>query len=414
MKKILGFLIFLNIVIILIALFIPDNVIKEDNSDLSISLIGDNEETLELNHVYNDKGATAIYGGMIVNKNISTENNIDITKLGSYEVKYNVKYKNKEESITRKINVVDTTAPSIVLNKGDLTFYLDQQYEEHGAIAYDNYDGNLTSKIEIKDNIDSTKAGKYQVTYSVTDSNGNIATETRNVTFKKRPTPPEQSIAVLNYHFFCDSRKGDKCNGSNYMDLKDFEAQLQYLNDNGFKTLTMEEFRAWMYREIQLPQKSVLITIDDGAAGTGKHNGNLLIPTLEKYKVHATLFLITGWWNINNYQSEYLDIASHTHDMHKEGKCSNAPRGAQMLCSSYDEVLSDLRKSIDVTGKNTAFCFPFYTYNDSTINAVKEAGFKLAFIGGGEKARRSDDKYKIPRYHMYKTTSLNTFINYVN
>ena len=40
-------------------------------------------------------------------------------------------------------------------------------------------------------------------------------------------------------------------------------------------------------------KKSVLITIDDGALGTGIQNGNKLIPILEEYKMHATLFLIT-------------------------------------------------------------------------------------------------------------------------
>ena len=55
----------------------------------------------------------------------------------------------------------------------------------------------------------------------------------------------------------------------------------------------MEEFRKWMYGEIEIPSKSILITVDDGAMGTGKHNGNKLNPLLEEYHMNATLFLIT-------------------------------------------------------------------------------------------------------------------------
>ncbi len=53
----------------------------------------------------------------------------------------------------------------------------------------------------------------------------------------------------------------------------------------------MQEFRDWMYGKKSIFQKrSVLITIDDGAMGTGAHNGNKLIQFLEEYEMHATLF----------------------------------------------------------------------------------------------------------------------------
>ena len=84
-----------------------------------------------------------------------------------------------------------------------------------------------------------------------------------------------------------------------------------------------------------------------------------------------------------------------------------------MLCSSYEEVLNDLKKSIEVTGSTNAFCFPFYVYNESTINAVKEAGFKLAFVGGNYKATRSSNKYLIPRFHVYGDITMDEFISYI-
>jgi len=218
-------------------------------------------------------------------------------------------------------------------------------------------------------------------------------------------------IPVLNYHFFYDPSIGENCNESLCLDVKKFREQLDFLKNNGYKTLKMEEFRAWMYGEIDLPARSVLITIDDGAMGTGFHNGNKLIPILEEYDMYATLFLITGWWDSRNYISDHLDVESHTYNMHTGNMCSNQTRGAQLLCSTRAEVLADLKKSVEILNSNIAFCFPFYAYNDSAIQSVKEVGFKLAFIGGNRKATRSNDKYKIPRYPIYGSTSMSQFIN---
>ena len=219
-----------------------------------------------------------------------------------------------------------------------------------------------------------------------------------------------QSIAVINYHFFYDPTLGEGCTESICLDVKDFREELDYLKENNYKTLTMDEFRAWMYGEIELPEKSVLLTIDDGAFGTGTHNGNKLIPLLEEYNMHATLFLIAGWWDVENYRSPNLDVQSHTFDMHNTGSCGDA----QVLCANHDQLLDDLQKSLEIVDNNDSFCFPFYKYDAASIKVVKEAGFKLAFIGGFRKAKRSDDKFMVPRYPIYKTTSLQQFIDMID
>ena len=76
---------------------------------------------------------------------------------------------------------------------------------------------------------------------------------------------------------------------------------------------------------------------------------------------------------------------------------------------SYDDLLNDLHKSAVVLGSHQAFCFPFYDYTEQSIKAVKEEGFKVAFIGESRKASRNDDKYKIPRYPIYDSTSMDSF-----
>ena len=399
------------LLIILIIGFIVYANIHGMYTNLKIKINGDSNVKLEVGSEYKDKGIKATYNKKSI-KDITTKGKVDNKKIGVYKIKYIVKYKKVEKTATRTVKVVDTTSPEINIGAETVNLLVGNDYTEFGFSASDNYDGDITSKVTSTNNIDKNTVGTYEVNYEVSDSSGNKSSA-RRVVNVINALPSNGKVAVLNYHFFFDPNE-EYCGDGNCEDVNEFRRQLDYLRDNNFKTLTMKEFRDWMYGVIEIPEKSVLITVDDGAKGTGLHNGNKLIPILEEYKMHATLFLITGWWDISNYQSSYLDIESHTNDMHTERYCEGVTRGAKMLCLNRDEVLNDLKQSIAITGSKTAFCFPFYAYDDNSISLVKEAGFELAFIGGGRKANRSDDKYHIPRYQIRQTTDINTFINYVS
>lgn len=230
-----------------------------------------------------------------------------------------------------------------------------------------------------------------------------------------KETSDNQAIAVLNYHFFFDQTipgESAVCNESICLEREKLKSHLQWLQDNGYKTLTIQEYADWMDGIIEIPDKSVLLTIDDGAHGTGKHNGNVLIPLLEEYKMHATLFLIAGWWDIENYQSPYLDIQSHSYNLHYEATCPDG-RG-KVACSDYATVKSDLQQSLDVIKDNTSFCFPFYSYDNESLQAIKELGFRVSFVGGSVKSRRTNDHYLIPRYPIMYDITLDEFIGMVS
>ena len=410
MKKIL-FIITLSLVtmfIIVSIIYLYNSVYLNNINDIKINLNGEENIIINLNEDYTDDGINASFRDEDITSLVNTYSNLDNKTIGDYVIDYKVDYKGKNKAITRHIKVVDNVSPTITLKgKVSVILYLNDKYKESGAISTDNYDGDLSKNIEIDSNVNTNIEGNYEVTYKVRDSSGNEASATRKVTVKKRPLVHRDGVAVLNYHFFY---KDKGCSSANCMEISKFEEQLKYLKENNYKALTMQEFVDYMYGNISVPEKSVLITIDDGALGTGAHNGNLLIPALEKYEMHATLFLITGWWKIENYQSPYLDIESHSYDMHTENYCSGVSRGAKMLCLSKEERLKDLELSISITGSNKAFCYPLYVYNNEIIENVKEAGFKLAFAGGNSKAKPSSNKYAIPRFKMTGNMSLDDFI----
>ena len=68
--------------------------------------------------------------------------------------------------------------------KTELINKLNEKYEDPGATASDNKDGNITDKIKMSGKVDTSKPGTYTITYTVEDLSGNKTTVTRTVIVK--------------------------------------------------------------------------------------------------------------------------------------------------------------------------------------------------------------------------------------
>ena len=146
-----------------------------------ISLLGDATVDIEVGTTYNDAGATASdnYDGDITDE-IVTVNNVDTSTVGTYTITYDVRDSSGNDAveITRTVNVVDTTVPVITLT-GSATVDIEvgTTYNDAGAIASDNYDGDITDAIVTVNNVDISTIGTYTITYNVSDASGNAAVE---------------------------------------------------------------------------------------------------------------------------------------------------------------------------------------------------------------------------------------------
>jgi LPXTG-motif cell wall-anchored protein len=160
------------------------NTITIDGEKPALTLNGDNPLTVEYGSTFHDPGAKAIdnVDGDLTNQ-IQVTGEVDTHKLGTYTLTYTVS-DNAGNTATaeRTVKVVDTEKPKITL-KGDnpMTVELGSTFEDPGATATDNVDGDLTDKIQVTGEVNTDEYGTYTVTYSVTDSSGNTATATRTV-----------------------------------------------------------------------------------------------------------------------------------------------------------------------------------------------------------------------------------------
>ncbi len=107
------------------------------------------------------------------------------------KVKVNLKSKNEKNVIISyyvqdssgniaqdevEVEIIDDVKPNIVLNGDEeITINLHESYEEAGATAKDEKDGDLTDKIKIDGEVDTNIVGQYIIKYTVSDSARNNA-----------------------------------------------------------------------------------------------------------------------------------------------------------------------------------------------------------------------------------------------
>ncbi|WP_299251894.1 DUF5011 domain-containing protein [uncultured Aquimarina sp.] len=131
-----------------------------------------------------------VFGGTFVNTNT----------VGTFTRTYNVMDSSDNEAVevVRTINVVDNVAPVITLiGAPSVLVQLGGSYTDSGATASDNVDGNLTSEIVTTGVVDLNTVGTYTITYNVSDSAGNEATEvTREVIVFNVTTTPTWDLST--------------------------------------------------------------------------------------------------------------------------------------------------------------------------------------------------------------------------
>ena len=219
----------------------------------------------------------------------------------------------------------------------------------------------------------------------------------------------ESGIPVLMYHFFYNGSLGEKGLDNNFLDISKFEEHLKYLKENEFFFPTFEELSQFINGEIELPKKSAILTIDDGNISFFA----LAIPIIEKYEIPVTSFIITSTSDSNTiqqYQSNYINFESHSHNLHQAGK-----NGKGLLVNlSYEKAYEDIEKSIDIVKSKEAFCYPFGHYNSTAKQVLGDIGYKVAFTTNGGKVKKGMDPLELPRVRILRDDTLSTFIAKVN
>lgn len=221
--------------------------------------------------------------------------------------------------------------------------------------------------------------------------------------------PTATRVAVLMYHHLAP--KPDPANYGLIIDPEEFESQVAYLKDNAYYTPNLQELAAFVAGEAPLPEKSVVITFDDG------YESNYLyaFPILQKYGLRAVIFPIgnevrldganpPGW---HTYLSEeqmremhasgLIEFGSHTYAMHDY---YNGVPCLQAFAAA--DIAADLEQGEEMFAhiglpRSIAIAYPFGKYGDAAKTACQAVGYRLAFTTKSGRVSNASDALALPR-----------------
>ena len=191
-------------------------------------------------------------------------------------------------------------------------------------------------------------------------------------------TNGHQRIPILCYHRFDD--KHEKLS----VPEQKFSQQMQYLYENNYKVIPLSYMIDFLQGKRALPEKSVVITIDDGYRSTI----DTAFPILKKYNFPATVFLYTDFMNARDALRW-----DHIKTMHSSGLISFQPHSKthpnmslriknesdKQYSLRLNEEIRDPGEKIQRTLRNNmhTFAYPFGDTNQLIIGKLKTLDYHL-------------------------------------
>lgn len=258
--------------------------------------------------------------------------------------------------------------------------------------------------------VTAVAAGQATITAS---SSGKSATCTVKVT--GQPVATSSSIAasnaswtnthvpVLMYHSISEEAGNNLC-----VPPALFDSEMAWLKQNGYTALSMDELYAHISAHTPLPDKVVVITLDDGYFD----NYTNAYPILKKYGLKATVFMISGKIGTSNYMvdSQLKEMSQNGVDIE-----DHTVTHGYLSKMTYSQQLAELKDSqtaiSQITGKPVNYvAYPYGDYNANTLRAAQTLGYKLGFLEDGGTATVSDPAYEVRRAYVSAKDDLNAFI----
>jgi peptidoglycan/xylan/chitin deacetylase (PgdA/CDA1 family)/GT2 family glycosyltransferase/SAM-dependent methyltransferase len=202
-----------------------------------------------------------------------------------------------------------------------------------------------------------------------------------------------------------------------------FEAQLRYLSESGFRSVTLGEWGRAMRARRPLPGRCVLVTFDDGYRDFLTEAW----PLLRRYGLGATLFVVADevggrnrwdrglgetlelldWDELRALRGEGLELGSHA---------STHPRLTRL---SVDDVVREairsrrrLERSLD--GAVDALAYPYGDVDAAVRRLVGACGYDYGLTTAGGRARLAGDPLELPRIEISGEYTLADFVRLVD
>lgn len=353
-----------------------------------LTLLGEEQMTISAGTTFEDPGAEAILLKENANDLIYVTGEVDTSVPGTYELSYNVDGRWDTYSVTREVTVVDTTAPEITLN-GDETVYFEniEDYQEPGATALDNCDGDVTAALDIR--TEQTDEYSYTVTYSVADSAGNKAVTTRALVMYDKVAPE----ITLNGDAYITIKEREKFEdpGTTAVDDRDGDISQKVVRTGyidiyrpGTYTVTYTATdaggnQAQVTRDVEVervnynPDNAMYLTFDDGPSSDVTPQ---ILDILAANHVQATFFIC-------DYDESKLPIIKRMiNEGHTIGIHGTSHEYAQIYASTdaFMENIHSLRDKLKEDTGYEAFCIRFPGGSSNAVSKHYSEGIMTQLV----------------------------------
>lgn len=221
------------------------------------------------------------------------------------------------------------------------------------------------------------------------------------------------NVPILAYHNLDPSATGEMT-----LSTARFEEQLKWLKDNGYTVIPLQDLVSYLQGKIDsLPEKSVVITADDGRKSVYTY----MWPLVRKYNVPVTLFIYPTaisnapyamtWEQLRELQQTGLfDIQGHTYwhpNFKQEKKRLSDSEYQKLVYAQFVSAKKVLDKKLNTN--ITLLAWPYGIYDDYLEREAARSGYVAAFSIDARPANRSESMMSQPRYMIVAGQSMQTF-----
>lgn len=208
--------------------------------------------------------------------------------------------------------------------------------------------------------------------------------------------PEPEGFPILEYHMVQQDTPEDSY--AYNVPVEDFQQQLDYLQQEGYTTISIRDFLRAKKGLFQLPEKPIILTFDDGY----ESNYTELLPILEERGLKATIFMVTNsigkdnyltWQQLKDLEKRGIEIGSHT--------ANHLPLTEMPLDDARNEVkLSKLL--MEWNGMKTLYTlsYPNGKYTADLEDMLKEEEYLAAVTGDAGLNTFDTDPYQLQRINI--------------
>ena len=182
-----------------------------------------------------------------------------------------------------------------------------------------------------------------------------------------------------------------------------FEQQLDWLQANGYVTVTLAEVYDYLFGFGNLPEKPVVLTFDDGY---GSHWD--AAAALDRRGMRGVFFVTLDQPRMDDWQ--IADLAARGHEI---GGHSNTHPDLTAVDDErlWAEVAGHRERLQVISGQPVDFfAYPYGAWNEHVVSAVQAAGYRGAVAAWGGRGWNPALRWYEPRVEVVGTISLDEFI----